>query len=173
MPNKTGGSKFKKQKKNNDTERKIVYKSDKFEDQQEYARVDKLLGHCRIMVSLPNKDKKMGIICGRMKGRSYISIGDIIIVSLRGYQDDKVDVIHKYSNDDVKVLKKDTPDVKTLVNDIFGGENAHQDDEINWEYDGDDQEVLTTNNVKSQNRIYDIDDSEEEEEEAKVNIEEI
>jgi translation initiation factor 1A len=35
-----------------------------------------------------------------------MNIGDVILVSLRSYQDEKCDVIHKYQADEVRKLKQ-------------------------------------------------------------------
>jgi Translation initiation factor 1A / IF-1 len=36
----------------------------------------------------------------------WINVGDIILVSLRDYQDEKCDIIHKYTPDEARTLKK-------------------------------------------------------------------
>jgi len=35
----------------------------------------------------------------------WINVGDIILLSVREFQDDKADVIHKYNNDEIRALK--------------------------------------------------------------------
>ena len=41
-----------------------------------------------------------------MRKRVYVSIGDYVMVSLRDFQDDKCDIIHKYNDQEVKSLRK-------------------------------------------------------------------
>ena len=36
----------------------------------------------------------------------WVSAGDIVLVGLREYQDDKVDIIHKYNADEARNLKQ-------------------------------------------------------------------
>ena len=48
----------------------------------------------------------LGVIRGKMRKRVWINPGDIILVSIRGFQDNKVDVIAKYSDDEVRKLIK-------------------------------------------------------------------
>ena len=35
----------------------------------------------------------------------WINVGDIILLSVREFQDDKADVINKYNNDEIRALK--------------------------------------------------------------------
>ena len=41
-----------------------------------------------------------------MKNRVWIAAGDYVLMGLRDFQDDKADVIHKYTPDEVRKLKK-------------------------------------------------------------------
>ncbi len=41
-----------------------------------------------------------------MKNRVWIAVGDLVLVSNREFEDDKGDIIHKYTPDEVKDLKK-------------------------------------------------------------------
>jgi translation initiation factor 1A len=74
---------------------------------QEYALVVRMLGDNRCMVNAGGVER-MGVICGRLRKRrnAYISVNDMVLVSRRDYQDDKVDIIHVYSQSDVKLLIK-------------------------------------------------------------------
>ena len=48
----------------------------------------------------------IGVIRGAMRKKVYINLNDVIIVSVRDFEPDKVDVIHKYTNDEVRELIK-------------------------------------------------------------------
>ena len=48
----------------------------------------------------------IGVIRGAMRKKVYINPNDVIIVSVRDFEPDKVDVIHKYTNDEVRELIK-------------------------------------------------------------------
>ncbi|PPD99427.1 hypothetical protein GOBAR_DD03544 [Gossypium barbadense] len=91
MPkNKGKGGKNRKRGKNeaDDEKRELVFK----EDGQEYAQV--LHG-----------TKRLCHIRGKMHKKVWIAAGDIILVGLRDYQDDKADVILKYMPDEARLLK--------------------------------------------------------------------
>ena len=83
-------------------------KLDKAEGEDQcYARVDKILGGCRCRLVLhPSNKIVAGHIRGNMQKRVWIASDDIVKVCLRGFQDDKCDILHKYSPDDIKVLKR-------------------------------------------------------------------
>lgn len=65
-----------------------------------------MLGNGRTRLVCSDEDKqRTGNIRGKMKKKVWINQGDIVLVSLRGFQDDKCDIIHKYNSDEVKTLK--------------------------------------------------------------------
>jgi translation initiation factor 1A len=98
MPKKSSkNKKFKEELK----ERDLIYK----EDMQEYAKVEALLGDKRCTIKLLDGSEKLAIIGGKLKKkRIWINKGNIILVSFRDFQTYKVDVIHKYNDDEVKKL---------------------------------------------------------------------
>ena len=103
MPkNKTGGKKGKRGgNKNQGNVRDLVFK----EDGQEYGRVIKMLGNCRINVLCFDGKERLGIICGQMRKRVFINQDDIVLVCLRDYQDAKCDVVMKYTTDEARTLQ--------------------------------------------------------------------
>lgn len=103
--NPKGGKGHRKNKKpvEEDYSKNIEYK----EEGEEYAKVMALLGSGRLRVQLPNKLEKLGIIPGRMRKKkmsNLISVDDIILVGIRDYQPDKVDVLYKYNSEQVIIL---------------------------------------------------------------------
>ncbi|CAD6194598.1 unnamed protein product [Caenorhabditis auriculariae] len=58
---------------------------------QEYGQVSKMLGNGRV----------------QLRKKVWINVGDIILVGLRDYQDDKGDVILKYTPDEARRLKNE------------------------------------------------------------------
>jgi translation initiation factor 1A len=74
--------------------------------EQEYGQITKMLGNCRVEVQ--NFDGKIRIchIRGAMRKKSWITIGDIVLVGLRDYEDAKGDIIMKYSETETKQLRK-------------------------------------------------------------------
>jgi translation initiation factor 1A len=84
-----------------------------------YAYVIKLLGNCRVLVLCDNGNEAIGVIRGSMRRfnkRVLIETGDIIAVSTREYQDNKVDIVHKYNAEQCKILINSKELSYTLIN---------------------------------------------------------
>lgn len=75
------------------------------EDGQEYAQVLKMLGNGRCTLYCYDGLERLGIIRGKLRKKVWINVGDIVLVGVRGFQDDKVDIFHKYTPDEVRTLK--------------------------------------------------------------------
>ena len=104
MPkNKGKGGKNRKRGKNeaDDDKRELVFK----EDGQEYAQVTRMLGNGRCEAICVDGTRRLCHIRGKMHKKVWIAAGDIVLVGLRDYQDDKADVILKYMNDEARLLK--------------------------------------------------------------------
>ncbi|CAE7881899.1 tif11 [Symbiodinium sp. KB8] len=95
-----------------------------------YAQVVRMLGNGRLTAHCFHDDKqRMGTICGKMRKRVWVAVGDIVLLALREYQDSKADVIGKYSPDEARELKKRGELPATVrVNDIGGLDDAAADD---------------------------------------------
>lgn len=80
------------------------------EEGQEYAVVKDMLGNGRLRAMCQDGSLKIGRIRGSMRkyaGKVIIDRGDLILVSTRDFgNDDKVDVFHKYSHEDVSTLMR-------------------------------------------------------------------
>lgn len=77
------------------------------EDGCDYAHVTDLLGNGWLRVQcLGDNKERLGHIRGSMYKKVWIGKEDVVLVSLRGFQDNKCDIIHKYEKDDVSYLKK-------------------------------------------------------------------
>ena len=66
------------------------------EEGQEYAQILRLLGNGRLEANCFDGKKRVCTIRGKMRGRVWMNAGDVILVSLREFGDEKADVIHKY-----------------------------------------------------------------------------
>jgi translation initiation factor 1A len=105
MPkNKGKGGKNRKRGKNENEEekRELVYK----EDGQEYAQVIRMLGNGRLESQCIDGKKRLCHIRGKMRKKVWVATGDVVLLGLRDYQDDKADVILKYTADEARVLKQ-------------------------------------------------------------------
>ena len=91
-----------KNKNINNEDDKIILKDS---EDQDYGKVEKLLGNCRVDLLCNDKIKRIGIIRGNMKKKQWVNLHNIVLYSKREYEDNKVDIIHVYTNDNVKNLK--------------------------------------------------------------------
>lgn len=69
-----------------------------------YARVVAMLGNGRCSTIDERGVERLGIIRGNMRSREWVSPKDIVLLSLRDFQDGKADIIHRYSDAEVKML---------------------------------------------------------------------
>ncbi|KAJ4823113.1 hypothetical protein Tsubulata_046600 [Turnera subulata] len=123
MPkNKGKGGKNKKRGKNEraevDEKRELVFK----EEEQEYAQVLRMLGNGRCEAACIDGRTRLCHIRGKMHKKVWINAGDLILVSLRDFQEDKADVILKYLPDEARLLKAygELPDNVKLNEGIAG-----------------------------------------------------
>ena len=102
MPNTKGGKKHKRNKKQNDFIEKTLRLK---EEGQEYAQITKCLGNCRFTVMCFDGKERLATICGGMRKRRFVNQNDIVLVSLRDWQDEKCDIIDNYDDNLTKKLK--------------------------------------------------------------------
>jgi len=103
----------------------------------EYAQVLKMLGNGRLEALCFDGSKRLAHIRGKLRKKVWINQGDIILLSLRDYQDEKGDVILKYSADEARSLKAygELPEsAKINETDTYGQEG---DGDCNFEFDED------------------------------------
>ena len=104
MPNNKGGKKYKRNK-NVAQENKTTRLKDENES-QEYAQITKALGNCRFDVMCFDGKSRLATMCGKMRKRVFVNQGELVLVSLRDWQDSKCDIIEKYNPNDVQKFKK-------------------------------------------------------------------
>eukprot|EP00922_Rhytidocystis_sp_ex-Travisia-forbesii_P057434 GHVS01085060.1.p1 GENE.GHVS01085060.1~~GHVS01085060.1.p1 ORF type:complete len:153 (+),score=29.58 GHVS01085060.1:66-524(+) len=97
-----GGKNRRRGKNDNDGEKREL----RFKDEgQEYGQVLRMLGNGRLEAYCFDGVKRLCHIRGKMRKRVWVNSGDIVLVSLRDYQDEKGDVIAKYTADESRALK--------------------------------------------------------------------
>tara|TARA_B110000285_G_scaffold219251_1_gene269646 strand:+ start:138 stop:566 length:429 start_codon:yes stop_codon:yes gene_type:complete len=104
VPKKMGKRKGKKNQNKHSKrheKRELEYK----DDGQEYAQVTKMLGNGRVDVLCIDGVKRLGIIRGAMRNKIWINLRDVVLVGLRDFQDNKCDILLKYTSDEVRNLK--------------------------------------------------------------------
>ena len=121
MPaNTSGGKAYKKRKKvSSQAQRELVQIVR--EPGQMPARALKLLGNRQVLCYCNDDVVRNCHICGRMKGRQYINIGDVVLISLRDWsanvakKDVKLgDIVNIYSREHDSDIRKD-PEVNNRL----------------------------------------------------------
>lgn len=97
-----GGKSFKSGKNRSEEKRDLEAK----DEGQEYAKVLKMLGNGRLEAHCYDGVQRLCHIRGKMRKQVWVAVGDIVLVSLREYQDCKADVIMKYTAEEARELKK-------------------------------------------------------------------
>lgn len=64
-----------------------------------------MLGGSRFDVACFDSVNRLAHVRGNMRKSQWIVLGDLVLVSLRDYQDNKCDIIHAYSAEDARRLK--------------------------------------------------------------------
>jgi len=96
-----------------------------------------MLGNGRLEALCFDGSKRLAHIRGKLRKKVWINQGDIILLSLRDYQDEKGDVILKYSADEARSLKAygELPEsAKINETDTYGQEG---EGDCNFEFDED------------------------------------
>jgi len=96
-----GGKRNKRSAKTQDAKRELIFK----EDGQEYAQVTALLGSSRLRVMCSDGEERLCTIRGKLVRRAWVHLRDIILVSLRDFEPGKVDMIHKYTDEEARNLR--------------------------------------------------------------------
>ena len=96
----------------------------------------KMLGNGRLEAQCFDGERRLAHIRGKLRKKVWINQGDIILLSLRDYQDEKGDVILKYSADEARSLKAygELPEnAKINETDTYGHEGV--DDNVEFDED--------------------------------------
>ncbi|KAI0395595.1 hypothetical protein F5Y17DRAFT_189031 [Xylariaceae sp. FL0594] len=149
-----GGKNRRRGKNESDKEkRELVFK----EEGQEYAQVVKMLGSGRLSCSCFDGQTRLAHIRGKLRKKVWINNGDIILLSLRDYQDDKGDVLIKYTADEARSLKQygELPETARInETDTYG---PGDDGECNFDF-ADDQDSEEESDDNANNKEIEIDD---------------
>ena len=149
--NKKGGKKHKRGKKDGYETKVLRLK----EDGQEYAQIKALKGNCRFDVFCFDGKERMANLCGTMRKRRFVNLNDVVLVSLRDFQDSKCDIIDVYDDNQVHSLK----DMKHIPDSI----KLEEENDFTEELDG----------FEFTNEMPMSEGSEEEEEEGSIDLDEI
>ena len=81
--------------------RELLFK----EESQEYGIIQTKLGNCNLQIKCNDGELRIGHVRGAMRKKVWMHPGDLVLVSLRDFQDGKADIIHRYSPDEFRMLK--------------------------------------------------------------------
>merc|ERR1712046_330262 len=132
-----GGKNRRRGKNDNDPSKKeLVFK----EDGQEYAQVAKMLGSGHLEAMCFDGTKRLCKIRGTLRKKVWMNLGDIILISLRDFEDGKADVLRKYTADEARSLKAygELPE-HARINETENFEQGQKDDDVTFDFDGEAQ----------------------------------
>ena len=138
--NKKGGNKTKKQKKvsSNVEDRKLVLKD--VMDLQEYAQINKVYGNGRFEANCFDGKIRLAHARGNLKKKKvFVKAGDVVIISLREFEDAKSDIIYVYNQKEIRVLKKMGEIPNTISEDLLK-EAEETDIGVEFKYDEDSED---------------------------------
>ena len=139
---------------------------------EQFAYVIKLLGNCRAKIICNDGTESIGIIRGSMRKfnkRVLVENGDIVVISTRDYQKEKVDIVHKFNAEQCQNLIKSKRISNTLISyyhkhaDYNDDKNKRQSTDYNeciiFEDDSDVGDIgdVEDNNKKSDDESVDVD----------------
>lgn len=107
---------------------------------QEYSQVVRMLGNGRCECFCFDGVTRLGHIRGKMRKKVWITAGDIVLVALREFQDEKVDIIHKYTADEARNLKQygELPEnarINETAVDMAMGNDGDDDEDLGISFD--------------------------------------
>ncbi|KAL3075754.1 hypothetical protein niasHS_012584 [Heterodera schachtii] len=158
-----GGKNRRRGKNENDIMKRELVEKDG--DDQAYAQVVKMLGNGRLTAFCFDGKNRLCHIRGKLRKKVWINTGDIILIGLRGYQDDKADVILKYTPDEARILKNSgqLPE-STKLNEVGEEQNEGEVEFIDNGNRSDEDEVAAQDRNFSLSESSSESDEEEEEE---------
>ncbi|CAF1564743.1 unnamed protein product [Rotaria magnacalcarata] len=140
--------------KNENMKRELILK----DNGQFYAQVTRILGSGYIEAFCFDNTggkKRLCHIRGKLRRKVWINQGDVILVGLRDYQDDKADVLMKYLSDEARELKRirEIPDnvniTEASTNNHDGVEDVIFDDRHNSDASSSEEELPRDVNVRA------------------------
>ena len=111
------------------TKRPLEFK----DSEQDYAIIlDRKGGPIVTLKCFETGEEKLGVIRGTMRKREWLSSGNIVLVGLRDFQKDKVDILMKYNDEEVRKLIQ----YGELTNNFVNSKNSLEDDftDIGFEF---------------------------------------
>lgn len=99
-----GGKNRRKGKTANEHTKPMVFK----EEGEEYGQIIKSLGngYMEVLCFSDNGNvARRGHIRGNMRKKVWLSVGDVVLVNIREFQENTCDIIFKYTSDEARILR--------------------------------------------------------------------
>ncbi len=136
MPNKKAKKANKPKNINTETIRPLEFKNT--EELQEYAQIIKSNGNSRFDVKCFDGKNRLAHAPGSLKRKKIIvKVNDVIIVSLRSFDDSKCDILYVYTIREVKELKK----LGEIPSDVSIDSETKEND-IGFDFDDEEQKDI-------------------------------
>ena len=71
---------------------------------QEYAQIQSKLGDCRFKLTCYDGIERIARLCGGMRKKARLDVGNIVLISIREFDEAKADIIHKYTDEEARKL---------------------------------------------------------------------
>ena len=101
-----------------------------------------MLGNGRLDALCFDGEKRLAHIRGKLRKKVWINQGDIILLSLREYQDEKADVIMKYTADEARSLKAygELPETAKINETDTYGQEGFEDNVVEFDEERESEE---------------------------------
>ena len=155
MVQKKGGNKQKKQKKVSDNNDSRPLSLKDISQMQEYAQIVKAYGNGRFEANCFDGKTRLAHARGNLKKKKiFVKAGNVVLISLREFEDNKCDILHVYIPKEIKDLKKLGEIPNSITEDV--NEKVEEDDGVDFvEEDEDEDEDEKEEKIEDLNYIFD------------------
>jgi translation initiation factor 1A len=111
------------------------------DDDSDYAIVTKKLGNGRFMIRLNmRKDEMLGRLCGKFKHgkhkrNNWVDVDSVVLVGIREFQTNVVDIVHVYDSAEARQLKKMGEFIDVTINENTETTAILPDDDIGFDFE--------------------------------------
>lgn len=123
---------------------------------QVYGVIERAMGMCRFSIACVDGVKRTGCIRGSIKKKTKVAAGDVVIVSLREFEDSKCDIIHKYDDKAISQLRREgliPNDVKV----VSSHDDAEDDGGVEFDFNSLEQEAAVLSDVEEDEEDEEVD----------------
>lgn len=101
-------------------------------EDQVFGTIIKALGDSHFTVECQDKLERRCKVRGKMRNRQFVQVGQVVIVSTRDYSEGTGDIIHAYTNSEVKDLRK-TENLLMKEIPTSGEDKKENEDVFEWD----------------------------------------